>query len=94
MRMLPLIAAGGALLALGGCEVNVTSNDAATRNAIEDVQQGAADLAAGAGNVAGAVAADLGNEIGEAARDAGNTADRVGDAVTAEKAEQGGNKAQ
>ncbi|HEX8643696.1 MAG TPA: hypothetical protein VF702_07255 [Allosphingosinicella sp.] len=79
------IAIAGAL-ALAGCDVNVSSNDAATQNAIEDVQQGASDLVNGAGNLA----ADAGNEIGEAARDAGNTIDKVGDG---DGNEAGGNKA-
>jgi hypothetical protein len=98
MRKLPLIAAAGAL-ALGACNVNVSSNDSATQNTIEDVQAGAADLVNGAGNVA----ADVGNELGEAARDAGNelgdvgrgagnAADRVGDAAANEKTEETGNQ--
>ena len=88
MKKLPLVAAAGAL-ALGACNVNVSSNDAATQNAIEGVQQGAADLVNGAGNVAadvgndlGEVARDAGNAVGEATRDAGAAADRVGDAAS------------
>lgn len=99
MRKLPLIAAAGAL-ALAACDVNVSSNDASTQNAIEDVQAGAADLVNGAGNIA----ADVGNELGEAARDAGNTigdasrsagnaADRVGDATADENTDATVNKA-
>ena len=99
MKKLPLITAAAAALALAGCDVNVSSNDAATHNAIEDVQAGAADLVNGASDVA----ADVGNELGEAARDAGNeigdvargaanTADQVGDATTREKAEESGNQ--
>ncbi|HEY0013408.1 MAG TPA: hypothetical protein VGB79_11235 [Allosphingosinicella sp.] len=99
MRKLPLIAAAG-VLALGACNVNVSSNDASTQNAIEDVQAGAADLVNGAGNVAadvgnelGDVARDAGNTIGDASRSAGNAADRVGDAARDEKTEETGNQA-
>ncbi|HEX8193278.1 MAG TPA: hypothetical protein VF552_10300 [Allosphingosinicella sp.] len=100
MSKLPLTAAAAlGALALAACEVNVSSNDAATQNAIEDVRNGAADLVNGAGNVA----ADVGNELGEAARDAGNTigdasrsagnaADRVGDATADEKTDVAVNK--
>jgi hypothetical protein len=84
MRKPALVAVAGAF-ALAGCNVNVSSNDAATQNAIEDVQQGASDFVNGAGNLA----ADAGNELGEAARDAGNTLERVGDAAGNEV---GGNK--
>jgi hypothetical protein len=89
-----IVAAAGGALALAACDLNVSSNDAATQNAIEDVQAGAADLVNGAGDVA----ADVGNELGEAAKDAGNTlttaADRVGDATADEKTEVTVNKAE
>ena len=74
MKRPATIAFAGAF-ALAACNVTVTSNDADTRNAIEDVEQGASDLLNGAGDVA----ADAGNEIGEAARDAGNALDSIGD---------------
>jgi hypothetical protein len=94
MRKPIAMAAAAGALALAACDVNVSSNDAATQNAIEDVQAGAADLVNGAGNVA----ADVGNELGEAAKDAGNTlgtaADRVGDATADEKTEATVNKAE
>jgi hypothetical protein len=61
--------------ALAGCNVNVTSNDAATRNAIDDVREGAADLLNGAEVVAG----DAGNELVRAADAAGNGIDRIGE---------------
>lgn len=100
MRKLPPTAAAMGALALAACNVNVSSNDAATQNAIEDVQAGAADLVNGASNVAadvgndlGDVARDAGNTIGDATRSAGNAADRVGDAARDEKAEADGNTA-
>jgi hypothetical protein len=67
------ILAGAA--ALAGCEVNVTSNDAATQNAIEGVREGAAEFL----NEAEVVAGDAGNEIVRAADAAGNGIDRIGE---------------
>lgn len=72
-KLAPLALIGA--FALGGCDVNVTSNDAATRNTINSLEQGAADLVDEAGNVA----ADAGNELGRAADAAGNGLDKVGD---------------
>ena len=74
MRAISVIAAAGAF-ALVGCNVNVTSNDSDTQNAIDDVRNGASDFMNGAENFAG----DAGNELGEAARAAGNSLDSIGD---------------
>ena len=74
MRLWAGFVAAGAF-ALAGCNVNVTSNDADTQNAIDDVQQGARDFMNGAENVA----EDVGNELGDAGRAAGNAVDSIGD---------------
>ena len=85
MRKSALILAAGAL-ALAGCgQVNVSSNDADTQEAINDVGDAASDLLNGAGNAA----AYAGNELGEAADAAGNALDSLGEGNTG----GGGNKA-
>jgi hypothetical protein len=61
--------------ALAGCNVNVTSNDAETRDALNAIAEGAADFR----NEAEVVAGDAGNEIVRAADAAGNGIDRIGE---------------
>ena len=77
MNRMALTAAAIGALALTACDVNVTSNDARTREALNDIQEGAADLANTAGNVAEETGADLSN----AAQDAGDELQRVGNRV-------------
>jgi hypothetical protein len=72
-KLAPAVLIGA--FALAGCNVNVTSNDAATLNTINQVQAGAEDFFNQAGNIAG----DAGNELGRAADAAGNSLDRIGD---------------
>ena len=57
MKKLLIVAAGVGALGVAGCDVNVTSNDAATQQAINQAQD---------------TLGDIGNEAGELARDAGN----------------------
>lgn len=61
MKILLLALPLGAL-ALAGCDVNVTSNDAGTRNALNAIEEGAADLR----NGAEAVGKDIGNGLDDA----------------------------
>ena len=85
MKRMAIVTAVGALL-LGGCDVSVSSNDAATRDAINGVEEGAADLL----NSAEGIASDTGEDLANAARDTGRELGNLGDRIDA----QDGHKAE
>ncbi len=75
MKKLAAVAIG--LLGLAGCDVNVTSNDARTRDTINDVQGTVGELANTAEDAVGRTAEDLRN----VARDTGGELQEVGNAI-------------
>lgn len=83
MRISAAALAALALGGLGACNVNVSSNDSGTRNAIADVGNAADDIM----NEAGDAAAIVGNEVGDAARTVGNEIEGAVDAVGNETSE-------
>ncbi len=76
MRKL-LIGGATAALALGACDVNVTSNDARTQQALNQAQDTLGDL----GNGAGELAQDAGNTLSNAAGSASNEVQDLGNRV-------------
>lgn len=88
MKSLAAVAVLGAL-ALGGCDVNVSSNDAATQDAIEGLRNTAGEVVQDVGNAA----ADAGNGIGQAADATGNVIDTIGEETAGEKDAAETNKA-
>jgi len=64
-------------LALAGCDVSVTSNDAETRETLNGIEQGASDFR----NQAEVVGRDIGNELDRAADAAGNGLDKARDKI-------------
>jgi len=68
--MRKLLIGAAATLAIAGCgDINVTSNDAGTQNALDRAEATARDI----GNEAGALAEDAGNGL----QDLGNRIDNV-----------------
>jgi hypothetical protein len=66
MKKLLIVAAGA--LAVGACDVNVTSNDARTQDALNQAQ----DLAKDAGNTLSNAASAAGNEVQDLGNRVGN----------------------
>ena len=63
-----MIAAGASAILVAGCDVNVSSNDAGTQQALNQAQDAARDF----GNEAANMAADAGNSLSNVAESAGN----------------------
>ena len=68
MKKLLIVAAGVSAVGIAGCDVNVTSNDAGTQQALNQAQDAARDF----GNEAANMAADTGNSLSNVAESAGN----------------------
>ncbi len=81
MRRIALAAGAIGALALVGCDVSVTSNDAGTREALNGIADTARDVANEAEEVAGHAGNGIANVAGEVGEEAGELGDRIQNGV-------------